>query len=268
MTQASFTRRLPHLAIALLAFSFQASSQDNTWGKVRYVDGSVRPQIDAQGWDNQLTVSSTIILLKLKGAGALKIPTNTVTGVSYGRAARLRMSILESANAPATATADMATADRAARHYIEIEYAIPDREKSAILIEGNDGNYKAILIALRHATGVSVAVSKTDRQYLPPGVEGVSAQTRDDGKRTEGATESPVMDDSAEMGVLIVSSTPPGSLVSIDGQPFGGAPVAMRLPTGKHSIKLSLSGYKEFAKEITLGSGSEEKVEVVLEKQE
>ena len=67
------------------------------------------------------------------------------------------------------------------------------------------------------------------------------------------------------IGSLIVSSVPEAAELFIDGLPVGNAPARVQLPTGKHSIRASIKGYKEITREIGMFPSSELKLSLVLE---
>ncbi len=78
-------------------------------------------------------------------------------------------------------------------------------------------------------------------------------------------TSAPPKD--AATGTIAVSSTPDGAEISVDGAFMGNAPATLKLPPGKHTIRVALSGYKEWTREITVLAGSELKLAAALEKQ-
>jgi hypothetical protein len=70
----------------------------------------------------------------------------------------------------------------------------------------------------------------------------------------------------ATMGVVNVRSTPYLSEVFVDGDSMGYTPAKVSLPPGKHSFRVEKSGYKVWAKEITITVGSELTLDASLEK--
>jgi hypothetical protein len=68
-------------------------------------------------------------------------------------------------------------------------------------------------------------------------------------------------------GAVHVLSTPDGADVYSDGAFMGNAPSTLRLAPGKHTVRVSASGYKDWSREITVQSGSEVKLNAGLEKQ-
>jgi hypothetical protein len=67
-------------------------------------------------------------------------------------------------------------------------------------------------------------------------------------------------------GTVNVTSTPDGADVYSDGAFVGNAPSTLKLPAGKHTVKVTASGYKDWSREITVGAGSEVKLNAAMEK--
>jgi hypothetical protein len=47
----------------------------------------------------------------------------------------------------------------------------------------------------------------------------------------------------------------------------GNAPATLRLPNGKHTVKISQTGYKSWSRELAVFSGSEVQLKAELEKE-
>jgi len=71
----------------------------------------------------------------------------------------------------------------------------------------------------------------------------------------------------AENAAVTVNSTPDGADVSVDGNFAGNTPSTLMLSPGKHTVNVSAAGYKGWSRELTVGSGSEIKLNATLEKQ-
>jgi hypothetical protein len=65
---------------------------------------------------------------------------------------------------------------------------------------------------------------------------------------------------------LVVSSTPPGARVSIDGEIKGVTPFDAPVLAGKHVLRISLEGYITVEREVTFVEGIEEQQSFELEK--
>jgi hypothetical protein len=81
------------LAVVLLALSttLYATSEGNSWNKIRYNGGTLQTKVDPKDWNNHLTVTSDTITLKLKDGQQVEIPARSVTGLSYGQEAHRRV---------------------------------------------------------------------------------------------------------------------------------------------------------------------------------
>ena len=67
-------------------------------------------------------------------------------------------------------------------------------------------------------------------------------------------------------GTLSISSTPDGATVSVDGQNKGTTPLNLTLLPGSYSVKVTKTGYKNYAKTVTVGADLTTKVNAVLER--
>ena len=70
---------------------------------------------------------------------------------------------------------------------------------------------------------------------------------------------------SSQTGQVAISSTPEGADVLVDGAFVGNTPATLSLASGKHEIRLTLQGYKDWIKELTMTAGSSVKVNSILE---
>jgi len=69
----------------------------------------------------------------------------------------------------------------------------------------------------------------------------------------------------AENGKCTLQSTPDGGDITVDGSFAGNAPSTLSLNAGKHTITVSMKGYKTWTKEITINAGSEITLKATLE---
>ena len=61
--------------------------------------------------------------------------------------------------------------------------------------------------------------------------------------------------------------TPDSADAYSDGAFLGNTPSTLKLAPGKHTVRVTAAGYKEWSREITVGSGSEVKLNAVLKKE-
>ena len=66
---------------------------------------------------------------------------------------------------------------------------------------------------------------------------------------------------------LLLSSTPDGAEVYVDDAFVGNAPATLHLDAGKHSVRISQTGYKDWKRDVTSFAGSEAHLSATLEKQ-
>ena len=78
-------------------------------------------------------------------------------------------------------------------------------------------------------------------------------------------TATSVADDK---GSVKVSSVPDGAEIYVDDAFVGNAPATLHLPGGKHTVKVSQSGYKPWSKELAVFAGSEVQLKAALEKEQ
>jgi hypothetical protein len=69
-----------------------------------------------------------------------------------------------------------------------------------------------------------------------------------------------------EKGKVLVSSTPDGADVYVDDAFVGHAPATLKLSSGKHTVKITQEGYKDWSKEVSVFAGSEVGLKAMLEK--
>lgn len=70
----------------------------------------------------------------------------------------------------------------------------------------------------------------------------------------------------AENGRIILKSLPDGADIYVDGAFVGNTPATLKLPSGKHTIKVSQNGYAAWSKELSVFAGSEVNMNAALDK--
>jgi PEGA domain len=70
-----------------------------------------------------------------------------------------------------------------------------------------------------------------------------------------------------EKGKIVVTSVPEGAEVYVDDDLVGNAPATLRLPSGKHTVKVSQQGFKPWTKQVAVFAGSEANLKASLEKE-
>jgi PKD repeat protein len=65
-------------------------------------------------------------------------------------------------------------------------------------------------------------------------------------------------------GVLVVTSSPQGASLTVDGLPMGVTPTQVSLSAGTHTVALSLPGYQTATRQVTITAGRTTSVSVLL----
>src|SRR5437899_3617749 len=231
------------LFVAVLILSVFAYGQGNSWDRVRYNGGTIQTKVDPKDWSNHLTVTSDVITLKLKDGQNIEIRNKQVTGLSYGQEAHRRVGTMIGL-ALISPVALFGLFHKTRLHFIGIEYVTPDEKKSGVLLQGDKDNYRAILLALHSATNAPLTVSDKDREFVPTGIQA-------------SVVKGPETGAAASVGSVAVTSNPAGGEVYVDGSFEGNAPAALKLTPGKHSVRITTSGYKDWSRDIQVEAGSQ-----------
>ena len=215
-----------------LSTTLYATSEGNSWGKVRYNGGTLQTKVDPKDWDNHLTVTSDLITLKLKDGQQVEIPTKSVTGLSYGQEAHRRVGTMIALGILVSPVALFGLMHKTRLHYIGVEYSTADGKKAGLLLQGDKNNYRVILTALEGSTGAPLSVSEKDREYVPglPNVNVQIARDADAAKpkpdSAKASSEKGSPDDAqvktvaatgnATSATIAVKSSPDNAEVSVD----------------------------------------------------
>lgn len=242
-----------------------AYAQGNTFSKVRYNGGSVASKVDPKDWNNKLTVTADAITLETKDGVKVEIPPKSVTSLSYGQEAHRRVGTMVALAILVAPVALFGLFHKTRLHYIGIQYNTSDGKNAGILLQGDKDNYRAILVALQGVSAAPVSVSEKDRDFVPVGVTTKVTKNSEETKAAQ--NEEPAMDSKAvAMGTVGVSTNPDGAEVYADDQFYGNGPATLKLKPGKHTIRVKMSGYKDWSREISTDAGSEAHLSAELEK--
>lgn len=248
------------LCCAILAYA-----QGNTFTKVRYNGGSVASKVDPKDWNNKLTVTPDAITLETKDNVKVEIPPKSVTSLSYGQEAHRRVGTMVALAILVAPVALFGLFHKTRLHYIGIQYNTPDGKNAGILLQGDKDNYRAILVALQGVSGAPVSVSDKDRGFVPVGVTTAVTKDSEESKgSTQTSAQGAVPKDA--IGTVNVSTNPDGADVYVDDQFHGNSPAIVKLAPGKHTIRVKMSGYKDWSREISAEAGSEAHLTADLEK--
>jgi PEGA domain-containing protein len=268
------------LAVVLFC-SIIAYGQGNSFDKVRYNGGSLSTTVKPDEWGNRLTVSSDEIKLALKDGQTVSVPPKLVTSISYGQEAHRRVGTAIGLAVFSLGIGALSALHKTKLHYIGINYTDKDGKKQGLLIQGDKSNFRAIIVALQGVTGLPISVGDKDRNEIPAGVSTQVAKTTEEPKEPAKAADATGKDAPASaapavpaptpataeaLASVAVASTPAGADVSVDDAFAGNSPSTLKLKPGKHTIRVTLAGYKDWSRELTLSSGSEINLTATLEK--
>lgn len=173
-------KKIITLTLALCVFlTTGALGAGNNFKHVRYQGGTFETKTKPDSWDNSLTVSSEEITLKLKDGQTMTLRPNQVTGLSYGQEAHRRVGTMIAMAVLLTPLALFGLMHKKRNHYIGVEYALDGDKKGAWLLQADKDDYRAVLVALRGATGAKVSVASEDRKYVPVAIETLEVKPED-----------------------------------------------------------------------------------------
>jgi hypothetical protein len=248
-------------------------AQGNTFEKVRYNGGSVATKVKPDDWGNKLTISSDEIKLALKDGQTISVPPKQVTSISYGQEAHRRVGTAIGLAVFSLGIGALSALHKTKLHYIGINYDDKDGKKQGLLLQGDKGNFRAIIVALQGVTGLPISVGDKDRNEIPAGITTQVAKSSDEEKEaskpaaaTESATPAQTVTEEEADAMVALISTPAGADVNVDNSFVGNAPAKLKLKPGKHTIRISMAGYKDWTREMTILAGSQVNLTATLEK--
>ena len=250
----------------VLCFSILAYADGNTF-KVRYNGGSISTKVNQDDWDNKLSVSSEDIVFTLKDGQSVTIPPKTVSSISYGQEAHRRVGTAIGIAVFSLGLGALFALHKTKLHYIGITYTDKDGKSQGLLLQGDKSNFRAILVALQGVTGAPISVSEKERSEIPAGLVANTTKAPEESKPTPAAVAAagPVDESKA---LVQLSSTPDSAEVYLDNAFVGNTPAVLKLPVGKHTIKLTSSGFKDWTRELDAQAGMEVHLKATMDKTE
>jgi hypothetical protein len=248
-----------------LALATNGFAQGNSFKDIRYQGGTLQTKVKADDWDNRLTVTSDEIRLDLKDGQTYKIDPKRVTGLSYGQEAHRRVGTMITLGILLAPLALFGLFHKTRLHYVGIEFTTAEDKKSGLLLQAHKDNYRAVLVALKGATGAPISVAPDDRKYVPANVEVTVADNPEkEGKGKKESTDAaePVV----KTGTVKISSEPAGAELTVDGAFVGNTPALLKLAAGKHKVQITSDGFAEWSRDIEVSAGSEVTVSPALKK--
>jgi hypothetical protein len=131
-------------------------AQTNTWNKIRYNGGTVQAKVDPYDWNAVLTVKPDAITLVFGRRQTLRILPAQVTALSYGQEAHRRVAEMVAMGIMVTPFALFGILHKSKDHTVAIQFRGEDGKAAGVLLEVHKDSYKAVLQALKAATGKPV----------------------------------------------------------------------------------------------------------------
>lgn len=271
-------RKLIAVVLCLPLLSF---GQGNSFDKVRYNGGSVQTKVKPDEWGNKLTVTSDEINFILKDGQKIGFAPNQVTSISYGQEAHRRVGTAIGLAVFSLGIGALSALHKTKLHYIGINYNDQDGKKQGLLIQGDKSNFRAIIVALQGVTGLPISVGDKDRNEIPAGITTQVTKTPDEPKEAKSGDKSgsdagasgaaskastETVTQSEAEAIIALASTPASADVYVDDAFIGNAPASLKLKPGKHTIRVTMAGYKDWAREMSVLAGSQVTLTATLEK--
>jgi PEGA domain-containing protein len=108
------------------------------------------------------------------------------------------------------------------------------------------------------------AVKAPEKAVAVPEAKAVPTEPSMTKPAEAGSSAAPAVPE--EKGKVLVSSVPDGADVYVDNAFIGNAPATLKLSAGKHTVKVSQQGYKDWSKDVSIFAGSEVGLKASLEK--
>lgn len=140
------------LLLCLALVCVTTFAQGNTF-QVRYVGGSLASTVKADDWGNTITVSSELIILKLKDGQEIKIDPKNVKLITHGRHASRRIGTYAGL-AIISPIFLLGMLKKNKKHFIGIAVETPDGKKDGYNLQAKNDRYKALITALEGVTGL------------------------------------------------------------------------------------------------------------------
>ncbi|MGC2698479.1 MAG: PEGA domain-containing protein [Candidatus Angelobacter sp.] len=126
-----------------------------------------------------------------------------------------------------------------------------------------DKFYEQVTEELSGETKQAAAVKPQEKAVAVPDAKAVPKEPSMTKSADSGAAPAAADD----KGKIMVTSVPDGAEVYVDEDLVGNAPATLKLSAGKHTVKVSQTGYKPWTKQVAVFAGSESNLKAALEKE-
>ncbi len=252
-----------NLIVLSLCYALLTEGQSgNSFNKVRYQGGTLQTNVKPDEWDNRMVVTSETVTITLKDGQALKISPEKIISLGYGQEAHRRVGTMVALGIILAPVALFGLFHKTRKHYVSIEYETEDGKKSAVLLQAHKDNYKPMLVALKGVSDVPINVAEEEAKYVPTGVEiNKVKESKEDKEKKEKSAEA------ERKATIKITSKPDGAEIYVDESFVGNTPAELKLSAGKHQIRVTLEGHKEWKRQIEILEDSDLSLNANLETQ-
>jgi len=141
------------------------------------------------------------------------------------------------------------------------------REKRGLLVYYADDNGKARSQLYTLVSGIIPTQASAAPQPAPRAAASKSAAAATPAPVAVSVPSVTAHDDAAMTIKCNFTSTPPGAEITLDGKYVGSTPSEIAVAAGMHAVVLSLPGFAQWRRDLTVTPSSELTVNAVLEKQ-
>jgi len=130
--------------------------------RVRYNGGTTTSTVQADDWNNMMTVASSSILLRLKDGQEITIDPKKVISLSYSKNTTRNIKGYAAAAIMIHPLFGLGMLKKNKQHFVGISYENADGSKGAVLVQAKNDRYRSLLETLKAVTGKPVETEDED----------------------------------------------------------------------------------------------------------
>jgi hypothetical protein len=130
--------------------------------KVRYNGGTATSNVQADDWNNMMTVAPDSILLRLKDGQEITIDPKRVTRLSYSKNTSRNIKGYAAAAIMIHPLFGLGMLKTNKQHFVGIRYENADGSKGAVLVQAKNDRYRSLLETLKAVTNKPVETEDDD----------------------------------------------------------------------------------------------------------